>query len=286
MIVEPDFLDHWKTRLLARLLGTELAPVYVLRLWAHCQQRKTDRFTGWNPDVLASVCRWDGDGKKLWDAMLQTFLEQDGDDVIAHDWGESNAGLISAWTNGKKGGRPRKPEPDKPSGNRPVIPAGTDRQTDRVDREDGVDRVDQNKGGGAPSPWLLDHGIELPEQLRTDECIAMAREWLAYKREMRKGYKPVGLRNAAASWAKEFTADTFPAAVRRSMANTWQGIFQNDNTNRRPGSAGHGGLTPAERRNSTLDPRDVAAVRANAEASAERDRLRLEADPDYNPFYS
>lgn len=60
----------------------------------------------------------------------------------------------------------------------------------------------------------------------------------------------------------------------------------NADEHRRPGSTGTGSLTPAERRNSTLDERDVAAVRANAAASAERDRLRLEADPDYNPFYS
>lgn len=225
MIVEPDFLDHWKTRLLARLLGTELAPIYVLRLWAHCQQRKTDRFTGWNPDVLASVCRWDGDGKKLWDAMLQTFLESDGDDVVAHDWGESNAGLISAWTNGKKGGRPPKPKVPKPNGNRPVIPAGTDRQTDRVDREDRSDRGDREQGAGAPSPWLLDHDVELPDPLRTTDCLAVAQEWLAYKREKRQAYKPTGLRNAVGAWAKVFTADTFPEAVRRSMANNWQGIF-------------------------------------------------------------
>lgn len=60
----------------------------------------------------------------------------------------------------------------------------------------------------------------------------------------------------------------------------------NADEHRRTGGAGHGGLTPAERRNATLDPADVAAVRANAEASAERDRLKLEEDPDYNPFYS
>ena len=60
----------------------------------------------------------------------------------------------------------------------------------------------------------------------------------------------------------------------------------NADEHRRPSSTGHGGLTPAQRRNATLDPIDVAAVRANAAASAERDRKRLEEDPDYNPFYS
>ena len=128
MIVEPDFLDHWKTRMLVRLLGTETAPLYVIRLWAHCQQRKTDRFTGWLPDVLASVCRWDGDGQTLWDSMAKTFIEVDGETVIVHDWADSNASLISSWENGKKGGRPRV---SKPTGNPPETHRVTDREEKR-----------------------------------------------------------------------------------------------------------------------------------------------------------
>lgn len=149
MIVEPDFLDHWKTQLLGRLLGSDKAPIYVLRLWAHCQQRKTGRFTGWNPDVLASVCRWDGDGLLFWDAMMKTFMERDGDDVIAHGWAEANAGLVSAWSNGKLGGRPRKTGGNKPVNNRTVNRKETDRVSDRVDRVDRVDEI--NKEAAPPS---------------------------------------------------------------------------------------------------------------------------------------
>lgn len=161
-------------------------------------------------------------------------------------------------------------------------------KTSDSDSDNDHDNDSDNDHGGAsaPSPWLLDLGVDLQDPLRTEECLAVAKEWLAHRMEIRKPYKLTGLRNAVASWAKDFTPDTFPAAVRRSMANGWQGIFSNDNTNRRPGGAGHGGPTPAERRNSTLDPIDVANVRANAAASAERDRKRLEEDPDYNPFYS
>ena len=145
MIVEPDFLDHWKTRLLTRLLNDEKAPLYVLRLWAHCQQRKTDRFTGWNPDVLASVCRWDSDGATLWDAMGKTFIRLEGEEVVVHGWADTNAALISAWTNGRMGGRPKasKPTQPKPADNPPVNPPKTDRQSDRVEkrREDREDSI-------------------------------------------------------------------------------------------------------------------------------------------------
>lgn len=156
MIVEPDFLDHWKTRLLVRLLGTELAPIYVIRLWAHCQSRKTDRFTDWKPTVLASVCRWETDPQTLWDAMLETYLERDGNTLVVRGWAETNAGLISAWTNGKLGGRPKKQAKStkqKPNGNRTDNPVETVRVTDREDkiREDRDDKIEYPqtpRGGG------------------------------------------------------------------------------------------------------------------------------------------
>lgn len=158
MIVEPDFLDHWKTRMLVRLLKDERAPIYVLRLWAHCQQRKTDRFTGWNPDVLASVCRWETDGLTLWEAMGKTFLEIEGEEVVVHGWAETNAALLSAWSNGKLGGRPKavKSGVQKPIGNPPVNPTKTDRVSDREEkiRSDGEDGTEKReKQADASGSW-------------------------------------------------------------------------------------------------------------------------------------
>jgi hypothetical protein len=42
MIVDPDFLDHWRTRMLVDALQDECAPMYIIRVWAHCQQRRGD----------------------------------------------------------------------------------------------------------------------------------------------------------------------------------------------------------------------------------------------------
>ena len=138
MIIEPDFLDHWKTRLLMRLLDTEAAPNYVIRLWSHCQTRKTNRFPEWSPAILASVCRWPGDADKFWSAMMQTFCRSEDGHLIAHEWDEVNASLIAAWSNGGKGGRPKKPTGNprvNPESN-PVNPQITHGVTDREDRED------------------------------------------------------------------------------------------------------------------------------------------------------
>lgn len=41
--------------------------------------------------------------------MMQTFCRHENGEVIAHQWDEVNAGLIASWSNGGKGGRPKKP---------------------------------------------------------------------------------------------------------------------------------------------------------------------------------
>jgi hypothetical protein len=76
--------------------------------------------------------------------------------------------------------------------------------------------------------------------------------------------------------------------VGRNPMRSWQHALTRwkltSDENRRTGGAGHGRPTVSELRNATLDERDVAAVRANAAASAERQRKRLEEDPDYIPI--
>lgn len=158
MIIEPDFLDHWKTRLLMRLLNTEAATNYVIRLWSHCQTRKTNKFPEWSPVILSSVCRWPGDADLFWSAMLQTFCRLEDGHLVAHQWDEVNAGLIASWSNGGKGGRPKKPTDNPlkthglPTGypqvnpeTNQVNPQVTHGVTDRVDREDKTEETSAPK---------------------------------------------------------------------------------------------------------------------------------------------
>ena len=158
MIIEPDFLDHWKTRLLMRLLDTEAAPNYVIRLWSHCQTRKTNIFPEWSPVILSSVCRWPGDADVFWSAMLQTFCRVEDGHLVAHQWDEVNAGLIASWSNGGKGGRPKKPTANpqlthglptgypqvNPEPNQ-VNPQLTHGVTDREDREEKIEKIQADK---------------------------------------------------------------------------------------------------------------------------------------------
>ena len=108
MIVDPDFFDHWRTRMVADMLKDQLAPVYIMRLWAHCQNRKGDVF-----DIpaagLKALCQFSGAAQELEDALVAAeYIVRDGLTVTVTGWAEKNAALLAAWENGHKGGRPKK----------------------------------------------------------------------------------------------------------------------------------------------------------------------------------
>ena len=75
------------------------------------------------------------------------------------------------------------------------------------------------------SPWEVKYGLILPENLQTNECLAIMKTWLAYKAERKSGYKRIGLSAALEAWSKEFDAKTLPEAMRYSMVNNYLGIF-------------------------------------------------------------
>lgn len=112
MIVEPDFLDHWKTQMLIGELNDPAAPCYLLRFWAHCQTRKQYQFASgkMNPVILKAITRALMDAQAFWDALVEVgFLDLHEDGTIeAHGFYDANSQLCCNWENGRKGGRPRK----------------------------------------------------------------------------------------------------------------------------------------------------------------------------------
>lgn len=106
MIVDPDFCDHWKTRMLVGLLGgDESAPVLVLRLWAHCQNRRQSHFDNLSANALRALCRFSGDADELEAALAGAgFVVRDGSSLTVCNWDQYNASLIAAWKNGGRGG--------------------------------------------------------------------------------------------------------------------------------------------------------------------------------------
>lgn len=110
MLIDPDFLEHWRTRMLVDMLQDECAPLYIMRLWGHCQLRKNDRFE-LSPHALKAVCRYPGDADEFERVMAECgWVSREGDLIVAEGWAEHNAKLVSAWQNGGTGGRPKKPK--------------------------------------------------------------------------------------------------------------------------------------------------------------------------------
>ena len=126
MIVDPDFFDHWRTGMVADAIGDSMAPIYIMRLWAHCQERKSATFV-MPARGLKAQCKFPGDADVFESALIDAgYLKRDGESITAIGWAEKNASLLAAWLNGNKGGRPKKNpwvSHGKPTGN-PAVTHG------------------------------------------------------------------------------------------------------------------------------------------------------------------
>lgn len=152
MIIDPDFADHWKTRVLVDLLGAdEAAPVYLIRLWAHCQLRRAWVFNGVTPAALKAICRYQGDAGAFDAAMVESgFVSRDATGTLTVvGWDEYNASLIANWNNGKRGGRPLKAKkpidnPEETHG----LSMGSPQETQGVTRSE---PIREDEIGGEPT---------------------------------------------------------------------------------------------------------------------------------------
>jgi hypothetical protein len=106
MILSPDFCDHYKTKILIKLAGH--AGVYsLLKLWGQCQFRRSERLEK-PPEIIATIADWNDDPVKLEKALIESgYAKREGKTLIMHDWENQNKKIISNYTNGKKGGRPK-----------------------------------------------------------------------------------------------------------------------------------------------------------------------------------
>jgi len=209
MIISPDFLDHWKTQLLVdKLDGDQSAPLRVIRLWSHCQNRRKNIFPAMTSATLKAVCHYLGDADKLESAMLEAgFLRRDGDALIVHEWDQYNASLFANWSNGKKGGRPKNKENPRVSDGIPMDnPTETHQEPIREDKK-------------------REEEIEFPASLQTSRFRQAWSEYLDYRKASRlKPLQPASIK-AQLLKLSEIGHDTAIEAINDSIANGWQGIF-------------------------------------------------------------
>jgi hypothetical protein len=208
MIVSPDFLDHWKTQLLVdKLGGDQSAPLRVIRLWSHCQNRRKNIFPAMTSAALKAVCHYLGDADSLESSMLEAgFIRRDGDTLIVHEWDQYNASLFSNWSNGKKGGRPKSKENLWVSDGIPMAnPGETHQEPIREDKK-------------------REEEIEIPASLQTSKFRQAWSEYLDYRKASRlKPLQPASIK-AQLLKLSEIGHDTAIEAITNSIANGWQGI--------------------------------------------------------------
>lgn len=169
MIVQPDFLDHWKTQMLIDALNDECAPIYVIRLWIHCQNRKTHRFPMGKPEQLKAMCKASGDAQKFHDAMIECgFVRIEGDEWVAHEWDIINASLIANWKNGMLGGRPKK-QPKKNPSKTHGLPVTNPHVTDKI----GLDKIDKSNIPPSPQKPEDDDGYPSKPDFLSDDAWSL-----------------------------------------------------------------------------------------------------------------
>jgi hypothetical protein len=158
VIVDPDFLDHWRVGMVADAISDPMAPLYILRLWAHCQERKSVKFV--MPAAgLKAQCKCPADAARFEAALIEAgFLERDGATIVVLGWAEKNASLIAAWENGAKGGRPKKNPSEthgKPTVNPRVTqsePMGNPHETDKIREEESREELSDEANASSSSP--------------------------------------------------------------------------------------------------------------------------------------
>lgn len=123
MNIDPAFFEHWKTRTLCEALADPSAPLYVLRLWAHCQLRKRWTFDTLSPAALKTLCCFPGNANKLDSSLAASgFVRRDGSTLIVCNWDEYNADLIEQWKV-EEAKKPKAKAAPKPKVETPETPA-------------------------------------------------------------------------------------------------------------------------------------------------------------------
>ena len=112
MILETDFVDHWKTQRLVFVCGAE-AVLCLLRIWSYCQQRKRWQFDNAQASIIEWIGKWNGEKGLLLSTLKEVgFIDEEEDGEFSmHDFDTMNSRMIANWKNGT--GKSKKKNPLK-----------------------------------------------------------------------------------------------------------------------------------------------------------------------------
>ena len=101
MILETDFVDHWKTQRLVYICGPD-AVLCLLRIWSYCQQRKRWQFDAAQASIIEWIGKWNGEKGLLLATLKEVgFIDEEEDGEFSmHDFENVNGKMVSNWANG------------------------------------------------------------------------------------------------------------------------------------------------------------------------------------------
>lgn len=280
MIIETDFINHWKTRALATAVGKAEALQALLLLWGHCQTRKAWEFE-LTPLMLAGICAYENNDagerppEKLWKAMLELRWIVPAEELgwyQARGWGETNASLVGKWAGGlRKAGatwHPRGYAIDTSEGG--TIGSASGKPKDTTGATSGfangstsaftngsTDLIGEDKRGEeAKSPPKAPKGgvasLPMPPDWSPRRMEVMQR-WLDYRSASRKTVR-------APSWSALQTKvavlddEQLNACVDESISNGWMGLFPDRFTLSPPTGGGPGPANAQKKEGGAADP--------------------------------
>lgn len=153
--------------LVGLLDGDEAAPVYVLRIWSHCQNRRQAQFD-LSAEALKALCRFPGNSNRLEASLTASgFIRRaertaaESSQLIVCGWEDHNAALLASWNNGRKGRG--KSKTDEPTGMSTGPPTG--------------------ESVGIPTPLLssaLSKALEVSKSFNTERVRTAIGEWVKH----------------------------------------------------------------------------------------------------------
>jgi len=226
--VECDYPRHLKTLRLVRRLGP-IAELYPLRLmlWAG-EQRPDGSLAGVDDEEIAHIAGYAGDdpGELVRHLRECGFVETDRDGSRRlRSWYEHNG----------------------------ILADRRERNAERMRRQRAAANEESEQERGAPEAQKPDaEPVQIPAELNTAEFLAAWSEWFAYRRERK--LKPWAARTINGQLARlsKLGPERAVAAIRNSIDNGYQGIFEASASKSAP--AGARSLSPDEQRYATGAP--------------------------------
>lgn len=240
--------DFWESERVAGLDDSGVA----LYLWLLWRQFKNESLPG--PEVLRTLPhRWQRNWGKVWPQVAPCFeVGADGrlrNQVCAEHRSAMLERVESARTNGRKGGRPPKPDQNPPviSGEPPGSIPLTQAKAPNGSYLNGTDQTGSEKNGAPPradpppaaevETWAKTFH-EFPT-LDQPACHAAYRRWGDYRRTSKLKAWGAPTLKAALGKFEPHGAASLVSAIDESISNGWQGLFppRNGTANTAPGQS-------------------------------------------------